>query len=124
MEDSEGNVSDTEVVDATPHVITWANIVVGSILYVIVLVTILGNLLVLVALKSDRTLRSTFNYYIVNLAVTDVAVAVSAMSFKATQAFYGEYWPFGEALCAVWIFFDYGIIFLIFLCKHYLFYSF
>jgi hypothetical protein len=62
---------------------------------------------VLIAVKMNKKLQTTFNYYIVNLAITDVAVAVTAMSFMATHTVLG-YWPFGEALCALWIFFDYG----------------
>lgn len=87
--------------------ITWDKILVGVILYAIILVTIFGNILVLVAVKVEKKLQTTFNYYIVNLAITDVAVAVTAMSFQATHTVLG-YWPFGEILCAVWIFFDYG----------------
>jgi hypothetical protein len=70
-------------------------------------VTIIGNVFVLIAVKMNKKLQTTFNYYIVNLAITDVAVAVTAMSFMATHTVLG-YWPFGEAICAVWIFFDYG----------------
>ncbi|WAR16031.1 SER2-like protein [Mya arenaria] len=76
--------------------ITFNKILVGVLLYIIVIITVIGNILVLLAIKIRKCLRTTFNYYIVNLAITDVAVAVSAMSFKATQAFYGTYWPFGE----------------------------
>ena len=46
----------------------------------------------------------------VNLAVTDVSVAVTAMSFYTFDVLLG-YWPFGEFMCGVWIFFDYGMTF-------------
>lgn len=87
--------------------ITWGKILIGIVLYAITLATIFGNILVLIAVKVEKKLQTTFNYYIVNLAITDVAVAVTAMSLMATHTFLG-YWPFGEVLCAVWIFFDYG----------------
>ncbi len=51
-----------------------------------------------------------FNLYVVNLAVTDVSVAVTAMSFYTFDVLLG-YWPFGEFMCGVWIFFDYGMTF-------------
>jgi hypothetical protein len=92
--------------------ITWDKILVAIVLYVITVVTIFGNVLVLIAVKMNKKLQTTFNYYIVNLAITDVAVAVTAMSFMATHTVLG-YWPFGEALCALWIFFDYGKVFIL-----------
>ncbi len=51
-----------------------------------------------------------FNLYVVNLAVTDVSVAVFAMSFYTFDVLLGR-WPFGEFMCGVWIFFDYGMTF-------------
>ncbi|XP_060577748.1 muscarinic acetylcholine receptor M2-like, partial [Ruditapes philippinarum] len=91
--------------------ITWDKALVALLLYAITLVTIIGNVFVLIAVKMNKKLQTTFNYYIVNLAITDVAVAVTAMSFMATHTVLG-YWPFGEALCALWIFFDYGMTFV------------
>ena len=97
-------------INGIPVLNTWNKILLGVILYAITLVTILGNILVLISVKLNKKLQTIFNYYIVNLAITDVAVAVTAMSFKATHTVLG-YWPFGEAACAIWIFFDYGNLF-------------
>lgn len=90
--------------------ITWDKVVVGMILYGIVLLTIAGNSLVLVAVAKTKRLQTVFNFYVINLAVTDIAVAVCAMSFHTTHTLLG-YWPFGSFLCGVWIFFDYGMTF-------------
>ena len=49
--------------------------------------------------------------YIVNLAVTDISVAVLAMSPYTVENTLG-YWPFGPIICSVWIFFDYGMTFV------------
>ncbi|KAL4216877.1 hypothetical protein ACF0H5_023338 [Mactra antiquata] len=98
-------------VNETDTQFTWEKILSASILYSITLITIAGNILVLIAVKMERKLQTSFNYYIVNLAITDAAVAATAMSFKATHTVLG-YWPFGEFLCGVWIFFDYGMTFV------------
>ena len=92
---------------STNNNIIWDKVLIAVILYAITVVTIVGNVLVLIAVKINKKLQTIFNYYIVNLAITDVAVAVSAMSFMATHTILG-YWPFGQAMCALWIFFDYG----------------
>ena len=91
--------------------LTWTSILTGIVLYTIVLVTIFGNILVLVAFYVNKNLQTTFNYYVVNLAITDFAVALTAMSFHTTDNILG-YWPFGGFLCGVWIFFDYGMTFV------------
>ena len=91
--------------------ISWTLILTGVVLYSIVLLTVFGNLLVLIAVYVNKKLQTTFNYYVVNLAITDFAVAVTAMSFHATDNVLG-YWPFGEILCGMWIFFDYGMTFV------------
>lgn len=91
--------------------LSWTDILTGIILYSIVVVTILGNILVLIAVAVNKNLQTTFNYYVVNLAITDLAVAVTAMSFHTTNNVL-RYWPFGSFLCGVWIFFDYGMTFV------------
>ncbi|XP_053383429.1 muscarinic acetylcholine receptor M5-like [Mercenaria mercenaria] len=96
---------------STKSEVTLDKALLGFVLYAITFITVVGNVLVLVAVKINKKLQTTFNYYIINLAITDVAVAVTAMSFMATHTVLG-YWPFGEALCAMWIFFDYGMTFV------------
>ena len=96
--------------DSTVHFITWQKIALGILLYTIVLLTILGNTLVLVAVVKTKRLQTVFNFYVINLAITDILVAVTGMSFYTTNNILG-YWPFGEFLCGVWIFFDYGMTF-------------
>ena len=105
------NVTEFSSFEISSPQITWANILTGIVLYTIVVVTICGNLLVLVAVAMNKNLQTTFNYYVVNLAITDLAVAVTAMSFHTTDNMLG-YWPFGGFLCGVWIFFDYGMTFV------------
>ncbi|KAK7484144.1 hypothetical protein BaRGS_00024633, partial [Batillaria attramentaria] len=65
---------------------------------------------VLIAVARTKRLQTVFNLYIVNLAFTDISVALGAMSFYTTENILG-YWPFGEFMCGVWIFFDYGMTF-------------
>lgn len=90
---------------------TAKNIAIITILTIIVLLTILGNLIVLLAFFLEPKLRNeTFNYYIFNLAITDFLVAITAMTFYTIDTVLG-YWPFGPAMCAFWIYFDYAMTF-------------
>ncbi|KAH9523543.1 hypothetical protein Btru_040283, partial [Bulinus truncatus] len=91
--------------------IDFRNIIIGAVMYLVALVTFCGNLLILLAVYVNRSLRTAFNLLIVNLAVADMAVSVTAMSFYTTDKMLG-YWPFGSVMCTLWIFCDYGLTFV------------
>lgn len=98
-----------QVGNSTERNVATSNVVLCSFLFAVVIVTIVGNIIVLLAFAIDKRLTSQniFNYYIINLAVTDLAVALLAMTFYTFDVLLG-YWPFGQFMCGVWIFFDYG----------------
>uniref|UniRef100_A0A8C0J7C0 D(1B) dopamine receptor n=1 Tax=Chelonoidis abingdonii TaxID=106734 RepID=A0A8C0J7C0_CHEAB len=82
-----------------------AQIVAGSLLSLLILWTLFGNVLVCVAIIRFRHLRSKVtNIFIVSLAISDLLVAVLVMPWKAVAEVAG-YWPFG-AFCNVWVAFD------------------
>ncbi|XP_074129878.1 D(1B) dopamine receptor [Sminthopsis crassicaudata] len=82
-----------------------AHIVTGSLLALLILWTLLGNVLVCAAIVRYRHLRSKVtNLFIVSLAASDLLVALLVMPWKAAAEVAG-YWPFG-AFCDVWVAFD------------------
>ena len=87
--------NDTTASDVGTASIPPVRILVCLGLFVIVLVTIVGNIIVIVAFIIEKKLRTTFTFYILNLAITDVSVAVTAMSFYTFDILLG-WWPFGE----------------------------
>lgn len=90
---------------------TPQKIVLSIVLTVLDATTICGNLLVFAAFYRVPKLRAqAFNYYIFNLAITDLSVAVTAMTFYTIDTLFG-YWPFGVFMCSVWIFFDFAMTF-------------
>lgn len=90
--------------------VTPKSILITLTLCIIVMVTIVGNCLVLLSFGLDSRLRQPFNYFIVNLAVTDFLVALFAMSFYTIDTLLG-YWPFGVIVCGFWIYIDYAMTF-------------
>lgn len=106
----ETNFSCCNTSDNVDKSLTPGRIIIGTFLVLITSFTVFGNILVLVAVKREKQLQTKFNTYIVNLAVTDLTVALSAMSFYTADNILG-YWPFGKFLCGVWIFNDYGMTF-------------
>ncbi|XP_033016960.1 D(1B) dopamine receptor [Lacerta agilis] len=77
----------------------------GSLLSLLVVWTLLGNMLVCAAIVGSRHLRAKVTHiFIVSLAVSDLLVALLVMPWKAAAEVVG-YWPFG-AFCSVWVAFD------------------
>ena len=50
-------------------------------LVVLVLVSVLGNLLVVLAVKTDKSLRKLSNLFLVNLAIADLLVMLTLSTF-------------------------------------------
>ncbi|XP_056289216.1 5-hydroxytryptamine receptor 4 isoform X2 [Pseudoliparis swirei] len=76
-------------------------IVLTIFLSIIIVMTVFGNLLVMVALCKDRHLRKKkTNYFIVSLAFADLLVALLVMPFAAIELTTGE-WRYGEIFCLV-----------------------
>ena len=57
----------------------WEIIIKCALIGSLLLVAILGNLLVIVIVSISRKMRTTTNYYIVNLAIADLLVACFPM---------------------------------------------
>lgn len=70
--------------------------------------TVLGNLLVLVSFYVERKLRTSSNYLIASLAVTDVIIGALSMNVYMAYLLLGV-WPFGKFICDLWLSLDYSV---------------
>ncbi|CAG7829412.1 unnamed protein product [Allacma fusca] len=68
---------------------------------IIILLTICGNVLVLMAVALSPNLRSSTHYLIVNLAVADLLLGTTVLPFSAVFEITGK-WYFGSTFCSVW----------------------
>ncbi|XP_061093011.1 5-hydroxytryptamine receptor 4 [Conger conger] len=72
-----------------------------AFLSLVMLMSVLGNLLVMVAVCKDRQLRKIkTNYFIVSLAFADLLVSVLVMPFGAIELIH-QNWIYGETFCLV-----------------------
>lgn len=79
--------------------------VAAALLFLLILLTLLGNTLVCVAVIRFRHLRSKVtNFFVISLAVSDLLLAVLVMPWRAAAEAVG-FWPFG-AFCDIWVAFD------------------
>ncbi|KAF5900756.1 alpha-2 adrenergic receptor-like, partial [Clarias magur] len=77
-------------------------ILVASLL---ILVTIVGNALVIVAVLTSHALRAPQNLFLVSLASADILVAALVIPFSLANEVMG-YWRFGSAWCALYLALD------------------
>ncbi|CAG0891758.1 unnamed protein product [Cyprideis torosa] len=73
----------------------------GIIMALIIIVSVFGNLLVILAVYRFRRLRIITNYFVVSLAFADMLVALLAMTFNASVSITGR-WIMGNVMCDIW----------------------
>lgn len=81
-------------------------IVLGSILIGLSVLTVTGNILVLNALRTEKFLRTVSNLFILSLALADLVVGLVVMPLSAVQIIVGR-WPFPHLICQIWLSIDY-----------------
>uniref|UniRef100_A0A803VL96 Histamine H3 receptor n=1 Tax=Ficedula albicollis TaxID=59894 RepID=A0A803VL96_FICAL len=81
-------------------------VLLALLMVLLCLVTILGNILVILAFVMDKNLRHRSNYFFLNLAVSDFAVGVFCMPLYIPYALTGT-WHLGRSLCKLWLVMDY-----------------
>lgn len=82
------------------HSIVWSGSKVGFFLasLLIMVETIVGNFLVVASVLLEKKLQTPFNFYLVNLALTDLNVGLSVMTLFMVYNLY-EFFPFGFKAC-------------------------
>lgn len=84
---------------------TLVKYTVNGILIIIIFASIIGNILVCIAIYSDRRLRKLSNLFLASLALADLFVGSLVMTFELANNLMG-YWMFGQRFCETWISFD------------------
>ncbi|XP_058797009.1 dopamine D2-like receptor isoform X2 [Phymastichus coffea] len=77
----------------------------AMILVIVPCLTIFGNVLVIMAVRRERTLQTVTNYFIVSLAVADLLVAMVVMPFAVYVLVYGT-WTLPGVVCDFYIAMD------------------
>lgn len=80
----------------------WKAILITIILSFIIILTIIGNVLVILSVFTYKPLRIVQNFFIVSLAVADLTVAILVLPFNVANMVIGR-WIFGIHLCKMWL---------------------
>ncbi|KAH8340977.1 hypothetical protein KR059_011552 [Drosophila kikkawai] len=83
----------------------WPKSLAVAVFLVLILVTVVGNTLVILAVLTTRRLRTVTNCFVLNLAITDWLVGIFVMPPSVLLYVTGT-WRFGWILCDIWISMD------------------
>ncbi|KAJ1122575.1 hypothetical protein NDU88_001061 [Pleurodeles waltl] len=89
----------------TTFPVAWT-IVLATLMSVLIIATVVGNALVMLAFIVDSSLRTQNNYFLLNLAISDFLVGAFCIPLYVPYVLTGR-WTFGRHLCKLWLVFDY-----------------
>ncbi|KAM4819243.1 5-hydroxytryptamine receptor 2C [Thomomys bottae] len=72
----------------------------------IIIMTIGGNILVIMAVSMEKKLHNATNYFLMSLAVADMLVGLFVMPISLLAILFDYVWPLPRYLCPVWICLD------------------
>uniref|UniRef100_A0A3Q1H276 Muscarinic acetylcholine receptor n=1 Tax=Acanthochromis polyacanthus TaxID=80966 RepID=A0A3Q1H276_9TELE len=84
----------------------WQVVLIVLLTGMLSLVTIIGNVLVVVSFKVNRQLKTVNNYFLLSLAVADLIIGVISMNLYTAYLVMG-YWAMGTWACDLWLAIDY-----------------
>ncbi|XP_075772357.1 5-hydroxytryptamine receptor 2A [Pelodiscus sinensis] len=76
------------------------------LILVIIVLTIGGNILVIMAVSLEKKLQNATNYFLMSLAVADMLVGILVMPVSLVTILYDSAWPLPKQLCPIWISLD------------------
>lgn len=82
-----------------PHAVQ-TSVPLSILVGLLILLTVFGNVMVVIAVMTSRALRAPQNLFLVSLACADILVATLVMPFSLANELMG-YWYFGKVWCEI-----------------------
>lgn len=79
---------------------------IGTVAAILSVMTVVGNIMVMISFKIDKQLQTISNYFLFSLAVADFAIGLISMPLFTVSTLLG-YWPLGPHICDTWLALDY-----------------
>ncbi|KAH3787740.1 5-hydroxytryptamine receptor 4-like [Dreissena polymorpha] len=80
--------------------------IISAVLFLFPCLTMLGNVMVIVAVLTHKRLQTVTNAFVVSLAIADIMVAILVMPFGIYQQFNNKNWQLGRTWCLITTSFD------------------
>ncbi|XP_042350850.1 5-hydroxytryptamine receptor 2A-like [Plectropomus leopardus] len=80
----------------------WA----ALLILIVIAVTVMGNILVILAVSLEKKLQNATNYFLMSLAVADMLLGILVMPVSMVTILYDYGWPLPSDLCPIWIYLD------------------
>ncbi|KFP45707.1 Muscarinic acetylcholine receptor M5, partial [Chlamydotis macqueenii] len=84
----------------------WEVITIATVTAVVSLITIVGNILVMISFKVNSQLKTVNNYYLLSLACADLIIGIFSMNLYTSYILIGH-WSLGSLACDLWLALDY-----------------
>nr|WHQ35469.1 green acetylcholine sensor AchLightG [synthetic construct] len=84
----------------------WQVVFIAFLTGILALVTIIGNILVIVSFKVNKQLKTVNNYFLLSLACADLIIGVISMNLFTTYIIMNR-WALGNLACDLWLAIDY-----------------
>ncbi|XP_037097696.1 muscarinic acetylcholine receptor M5a [Syngnathus acus] len=84
----------------------WEVVAIATVSAIVSLITIVGNILVMLSFKVNSQLKTVNNYYLLSLAAADLIIGVFSMNLYTSYILMG-YWALGNLSCDLWLAVDY-----------------
>ncbi|XP_037943459.1 alpha-2 adrenergic receptor-like, partial [Teleopsis dalmanni] len=98
---STGNITEIQWNGRYPSGYTLTHIVIASIIVTfLMIIIVVGNMLVIIAIVTEKSLKNIQNWFIASLAVADFFLGLIIMPFSLANELMG-YWIFGSWWCDI-----------------------
>ncbi|KAJ8317512.1 hypothetical protein KUTeg_005416 [Tegillarca granosa] len=103
LDESFGNISSVNQTETPlPNNYSFLSVIcISTLVIIIIILIVFGNLLVVIAIATDRNLKLIQNWFIASLAVADFLLGLIIMPFSLANELMG-YWIFGPIWCDLW----------------------
>lgn len=111
MDRSQINNSTIRYNTSDVHLVThslWEIITIATVSAIVSLITIIGNVLVMLSFKVNSQLKTVNNYYLLSLAFADLIIGMFSMNLYTSYILMG-YWSLGSLACDLWLAMDYVV---------------
>ncbi|KAH3853969.1 histamine H3 receptor-like [Dreissena polymorpha] len=80
-------------------------------LVMLILLTVTGNAMTVIAYLRDKKLCSVYDFYLFQLGITDLLLSAIILPFYTAYTLMDFAWPFGSAVCKVYLVCDFTLCF-------------